>query len=144
MRLENARTRREGIARKVARGLLATAYAIAGTAHLFRPAGFIAITPHWVPAPATVVMATGVAELAGATGLLIPRLRVPAGIGLALYALCVWPANVNHAIHDIPLGGAHLSWWYHGPRLMAQPVIIWWALWGSGAIDWPWREQPRQ
>ena len=37
--------------------------------------------------------AGGVAEIAGAIGLMIPRLRYAAGIGLALYALCVWPAN---------------------------------------------------
>ncbi|MEJ7933006.1 DoxX family protein [Sphingobium sp. AN558] len=123
--------------RKVARGLLAAAFAIAGVAHLTRPGGFVAITPHWVPAPETVVALTGGAELAGAAGLLIPRLRTAAGIGLALYALCVWPANINHALADIPLGGTHLSWWYHGPRLALQPVIIWWALWASGATNWP-------
>ncbi len=121
--------------------MLSAAYAIAGVAHLTRPGGFVAITPHWVPMPETVVALTGAAELAGAAGLLVPRLRVPAGIGLALYALCVWPANINHAINDIPLGGAHLSWWYHGPRLVLQPVIIWSALWASGATQWPWRKR---
>lgn len=110
---------------------------MAGVAHLARPAGFLAITPHWVPAPEIVVALTGIAELAGAIGLLVPPLRRAAGIGLALYALCVWPANFNHAFNDIALGGAHLSWWYHGPRLVLQPVIIWWALWASGAVDWP-------
>ena len=77
------------------------------------------------------------AEIAGAVGLHIAPLRRAAAIGLALYALCVWPANLNHALNDIPLGGRHLSWWYHGPRLLLQPVIIWWALWASGATDWP-------
>lgn len=110
---------------------------LAGIAHLARPAGFIAITPQWVPMPETVIALTGIAELAGATGLMIPPLRRAAAIGLALYALCVWPANFNHALHDIPLGGAHLSWWYHGPRLALQPVIIWWALWAGTVIDWP-------
>ena len=45
--------------------MLATAYALAGVAHLTRPSGFVAITPGWVPAPAIVVALTGVAELAG-------------------------------------------------------------------------------
>ena len=126
--------------RRIARVVLAAAYALAGAAHLARPAGFLAITPHWVPTPETVIALTGVAELAGAVGLMIPALRKPAGIGLALYALCVWPANINHAINDIPLGGAHLSWWYHGPRLALQPLIIWWALWVSGITDWPFRQ----
>ena len=101
------------------------------------PAGFVAITPNWVPYPAQVVALTGVAELAGAAGLLIAPLRRAAGTGLALYALCVWPANLNHALNDIPLSGMHLGWWYHGPRLALQPVIIWWALWASGTTDWP-------
>lgn len=127
--------------RTIARLVLAAAYLVAGIAHLTRPAGFLAITPHWVPAPELVVALTGVAELAGAIGLIIPRLRGAAGIGLALYALCVWPANINHALNDIPLGGTHLSWWYHGPRLALQPVIIWWALWASGVTDWPFRRR---
>ncbi|NML08553.1 hypothetical protein HHL08_00075 [Sphingobium sp. AR-3-1] len=121
--------------------VLAAAYAVAGVAHLSRPGGFLAITPHWVPMPELVVAMTGVAELAGAIGLMVPRLRYAAGVGLALYALCVWPANINHALNDIPLGGAHLSWWYHGPRLALQPVIIWWALWVSGVTDWPFRRR---
>jgi uncharacterized membrane protein len=128
--------------RTIARHALAIVYTLAGIAHLARPAGFVAITPHWVPAPELVVMLTGLAELAGAVGLMIPPLRRAAGVGLALYALCVWPANINHALNDIPLSGVHLSWWYHGPRLALQPVIIWWALWASGAIDWPfWRRR---
>jgi len=123
--------------RRIARLLLAASYAFAGTAHLRAPGGFIAITPDWVPFPATVILLTGLAEIAGAAGLMIPPLRRAAGMGLALYALCVWPANINHAVNDIPLGGVHLSWWYHGPRLALQPVIMWWALWASGVTDWP-------
>lgn len=123
--------------RRIARAVLALAYLIAGFAHLRSPGGFIAITPSWVPYPATVVVLTGIAEIAGATGLMIPPLRRAAGMGLALYALCVWPANFNHAINDIALGGVHLGWWYHGPRLTLQPILIWWALWASGTIDWP-------
>ncbi|HKY80211.1 MAG TPA: DoxX family protein [Sphingobium sp.] len=114
--------------------MLSLLYLTAGVAHLARPAGFLAITPHWVPWPATVIALTGVAEIAGAIGLLVPCLRCAAGIGLALYALCVWPANFNHAINDIALGGHHLGWWYHGPRLLLQPLIIWWALWAGEAI----------
>lgn len=127
--------------RTIARYALAALYALAGVAHLARPGGFIAITPHWVPAPDMVVALTGLAELAGAAGLMIPPLRRAAGIGLALYALCVWPANINHALNDIPLGGVRLSWWYHAPRLALQPVIIWWALWASGVTDWPFRRR---
>ncbi len=126
--------------RLAARWVLVAAYLIAGVAHLRSPGGFIAITPIWVPRPAQVVALTGLAEIAGALGLMIPRLRRAAGMGLALYALCVWPANINHAFNDIAIGGVRLGWWYHAPRLALQPVIIWWPLWASGATDWPWRK----
>lgn len=121
------------------RWLVAIFYGVAGVAHLRSPGGFLAITPGWVPWPEAVVALTGVAEIAGAVGLMVGRLRWAAGLGLALYALCVWPANFNHAFNDIAVGGADLSWWYHGPRLALQPVIIWLALWVGGVTDWPLR-----
>uniref|UniRef100_UPI003593C2C8 DoxX family protein n=1 Tax=Blastomonas sp. TaxID=1909299 RepID=UPI003593C2C8 len=114
-------------------------YLVAGVAHIRSPGGFLAITPYWVPWPETVIFWTGVAEIAGAIGLMVPRLRYAAGIGLALYALCVFPANINHALGDIAIGGRQLPWTYHGPRLLFQPVAIWWALWVGGVIDWPFR-----
>jgi uncharacterized membrane protein len=128
------------------RWLLAVFYLIAGIAHLRSPAGFLAITPDWVPFPSTVVAWTGIAEIVGAIGLLVPRrmnawARPAAGIGLALYALCVWPANFNHAFNNIPLGGSTVGWWYHGPRLMAQPLIIWFALWVGEVTNWPLRRK---
>lgn len=128
-------------ARTALRWLLALAYAAAGLFHLARPGGFIAITPPWVPAPALVVAATGIAEIAGAIGLMIPQARKAAGWGLALYALCVWPANFHHAFANIAIGGEALGWGYHAPRLAAQPLIIWWALWTSGAVEWPFRRR---
>jgi uncharacterized membrane protein len=122
------------------RWLLALFYFGAGILHLRSPGGFLSITPQWVPYPELVVAFTGVAEIAGAIGLMLPRFRKAAGIGLALYALCVWPANFNHALNDIALGGKHLSWWYHGPRLAFQPVFIWLALWVGEVVRWPSRE----
>lgn len=67
-----------------------------------------------------------------------PRLRRAAGIGLALYAVCVFPANIQHVLDSLGRPDAPLSGWrYHGPRLMLQPVIVWWALWAGEVIDWP-------
>ena len=125
--------------RTALRWLLALSFGYAGYRHLATPALFLAITPPWVPNPAFVVAATGVAELAGAAGLMIPATRKAAGWSLALYALCVWPANFYHAFAHVAIGGTTLGWWYHAPRLAAQPLIIWWALWVSGATEWPLR-----
>lgn len=126
------------MARTIFRIVLGVIYLIAGIAHIRSPGGFLQITPHWVPWPREVIFFTGLCEIAGAIALLaIPRLRYAAGIGLAAYAVCVFPANINHAINDIAIGGRHLSWWYHGPRLAFQPVFVWWALWAGGVTDWP-------
>ena len=132
-------TTSEGRIRLCLRVLLALLYLAVGYMHITGPEGFVAITPDWVPAPEMVVWLTGLAEIAGAVGLMIPCsfiswARPAAGIGLALYALCVWPANINHALYDIPLNGKHASWWYHGPRLAFQPVFIWLALWVGGVL----------
>ncbi|VAV94500.1 hypothetical protein MNBD_ALPHA04-618 [hydrothermal vent metagenome] len=128
--------------RKGFRALLAIIYLIAGIAHIRSPGGFLAITPDWVPFPEQIILFTGIAEILGAIGLMIPPRLLPgvryvAGIGLALYALCVYPANINHAINNIAIGGETASWSYHGPRLLFQPVFIWWALWAGGVINWP-------
>ena len=126
--------------RKVLRWLLAWFYAIAGYLHLARPEPFMQIVPPMVPAHEAVVFWTGIAELAGAAGLLQPfsrRLRQWAGIGLALYALCVWPANMQHFALDLAREDGGLGLAYHVPRMFAQPLLIWLAAWVGEATDWP-------
>lgn len=122
----------EGRGRRVARWLLIAFYGVAGVAHLIATDAMVRIVPSWVPAPRFVVIATGLCELAGAIGLLLPRWRRAAGWGLAAYAVCVFPANVVHAMHDLG-SGTGLPIWYHAPRLLLQPAIVWWALWATGA-----------
>ena len=120
--------------RIVLRWLLAALYLLAGVIHLINPAPFLTITPSWVPAPDAVVLLTGVAEILGAIGLVqpfSPQLRRAAGWGLAAYALCVWPANINHFIMDMARADGGLGLGYHVPRMFAQPVIIWLAWWVS-------------
>jgi uncharacterized membrane protein len=130
--------RRSGF-RVAMRWILATFYLAAGIAHLAAPDGFLPIVPGWVPWPRETVLATGICEIAGGVGLLTGRFRRFAGTMLALYALSVWPANIKHAMEGIHLPPIPDTWWYHGPRLALQPVLIWWALWCAGVIDWPLR-----
>jgi uncharacterized membrane protein len=133
-----AKTRQETW-RNVMRWIMAAFYGVAGVGHLLRPDAFLPIVPDWVPPPREVILLTGLCELAGAAALLTTRLRAVAGIMLALYAFCVWPANIKHAVEHIVLPPVPDTWWYHGPRLAFQPVLIWWALFCAGVIDWPWR-----
>jgi uncharacterized membrane protein len=127
--------------RTLLRWLLALFYGAAGVMHLVSPAPFLTITPRWVPMPDLVVLLTGLAEIAGAIGLIqpwSPPLRRAAGWGLAAYAVCVWPANFLHLLNDLAQADGGLGLGYHVPRLAAQPVLIWLALWVSAATDWPW------
>ncbi len=121
------------------RWLLALIYALVGLAHLRGAHGFLAIMPAWVPWPLEVILVTGICEILGAIGLLIPRLRWISGVMLALYAISVYPANLHHAFGGVTVGGLPSSWWYHGPRLAFQPVFVWWALFAGGVIDWPFK-----
>lgn len=130
--------RRAGF-RAFLRWLLAMAFALVGIVHLKSPDSFMPIMPGWVPWPREVILATGVCELLGATSLLVHRLRWFAGVMLASYAVCVFPANVKHAVDHVAVGGVELGLWYHVPRLLFQPVIVWWALFAGGVIDWPFR-----
>jgi uncharacterized membrane protein len=124
----------ESRSRHIARVLLAAIYLAAGTLHLAIPRPFMSVMPPWVPQPATIVGLTGACEIAGAIGLLWPPTRRWAGIMLAIYALCVYPANIMHAVRDLSTGTG-LGWGYHYPRLFAQPLICWWALWAGGATS---------
>ncbi len=126
-------------ARAAMRWVLAAFFAAAGLAHLAVPAPLIAITPDWVPFKPQVILVTGLCEIVGAVALVTRPLRTWAGIALALYAVCVWPANFKHALEGIDVPHIASSWWYHAPRLALQPVIVWWALFCAGVIDWPWR-----
>lgn len=134
----------EGSGRKAGRWLLILFYTLAGFGHLLFTDAMVRVTPNWVPMAREVVIATGLCELAGAFGLITRRWRVAAGWAFATYALCVYPANVKHAMIDLSVlggSGTGLSAWYHVPRLLLQPAIIWWALWASGAVWRPYRDR---
>ena len=130
--------------RSTLRWLLAALYLVAGVAHLTRPALFVKITPTWVPDAPLVIMLTGLCEIAGAVALaLIPRLRRAAGWAFAAYAVCVFPANIHHMMLDLTRPDHCFGLAYHLPRLALQPVVVWLALWVSGACDWPWKAASR-
>ena len=124
------------------RNVIAVFYMSAGILHVARPEKFLPIVPAWVPLPRETVLLTGVCEIAGGVALLIGPTMSAAGVMLALYAVCVYPANVKHAVEGIHLPPVPDSWWYHGPRLAFQPVLVWWALFCAGVIDWPFRARP--
>ena len=130
--------------RGILRWALAIFYAAAGYAHIANPEPFLSIMPGAIPAAEAIVFLTGVAEILGAIALAQPwsdNLRKAGGIGLALYAVCVFPANINHFAMDMAREDAGLGLSYHLPRMVAQPIIVWLALWVGGVTDWPRRRR---
>ncbi len=126
--------------RTALRWLLAALYLVVGVTHLAHPALFVKITPAWVPDAPLVIELTGLCEVAGAVALaLIPGLRQAAGWAFAAYAVCVYPANINHMMLDLARPDHGFGLAYHIPRLALQPVLVWLALWTSGVTNWPWR-----
>jgi uncharacterized membrane protein len=127
--------------RAVMRWIIAAFYVAAGVAHLAVPEKLLSITPSWVPLAPQVIFLTGLFELAVSIALITTPFRFWAGILMAIYAICVWPANFKHAMSGVELPYITNSWLYHGPRLALQPVIVWWALYCAGVINWPWRRK---
>ncbi|QBX54142.1 hypothetical protein EXE58_00740 [Nocardioides seonyuensis] len=76
---------------------LAGLFTVSGTVHLVRPETFEPIMPAVVPAHREVILASGVAELLCAAGLLHPRTRRAAGWASAALLLAVYPANLKMA-----------------------------------------------
>jgi uncharacterized membrane protein len=129
-----------GTARAAMRVAMAVFYFSAGVVHLAAPERFLPIVPDFVPMPYAVVLATGLCEIAGSVALFNKRLRRLAVVMFAIYALCVFPANIKHAFEGIHVSPLPDGWWYHGPRLIMQPVLVWWALFCTAVVDWPCRK----
>ena len=86
---------------------LAVMFVVTGLAH-FAPkmrADMIAMVPPRLPRPELLVTVTGVLELVGAVGLLIPATASLAAAGLALLMIAMFPANVSAARRKLSFGG---------------------------------------
>jgi uncharacterized membrane protein len=85
----------DGWAAAIAVGLSAM-FVLTGIAHFAPPlrADLVAIVPPRLPAPGLLVTVTGVLELLGAVGLLLPATRVAAAVCLLALMLAMFPANV--------------------------------------------------
>jgi uncharacterized membrane protein len=107
------------------RGGLAAMFALTGVAHFVgMRAELIAMVPPALPEPALLVTVTGVAELAGAAGLLVRRTAPWAAGGLAALLVAVFPANVHAALEGLTTSsGARLEMAL-APRAFMQLVFL--------------------
>lgn len=104
---------------------LAAAFVFMGIAH-FVPASartMAAMIPQRMRfvSARRLVQFTGLCEIAGGIGLLIPVLHLAAAIALIVFLVAVFPANAYAAQHPEKFGRAAIPFW---PRLLAQLALI--------------------
>ena len=116
----------------LARVITAIVFIGIGITHFVPPVvrGMAAMVPrafHGRPfSPVAWVWVTGVAEIAGGLGLLWEPTRAAAGIALAVFLVCVFPANAYAARHRDRFGVVAVPFW---PRLALQVLLIVLVLW---------------
>jgi uncharacterized membrane protein len=117
------------IPKRVALLALSAFFVAAGVGHFVAADFFVSIMPPYLPAHLELVCLSGVFEIAGGIGVLIPRFRVLAGRGLILLLLAVFPANLHMALHPELFPEMQGSALY--ARLPLQLVFIVWAYWAT-------------
>ncbi len=115
--------------KRVLRWLLAAFMTLAGINHFVSPATYVGMMPEVLPAPLALVYLSGVAEIVVGVGLLPRRTRKLAAWGLIALLVAVFPANVNMAVNELPLGDSSVPTWALWARLPLQLVLIAWAYW---------------
>lgn len=118
------------VTRTIFRWLLATFFITAGMNHFRMPNVYIAIIPPWLPRPFALTMVSGVCEVLGGIGVLLPTLRVAAGWGLIALLVAVFPANLHVALigHMPGFNFSPLTLWL---RLPFQGLLVAWVAWVS-------------
>ncbi|HYL82621.1 MAG TPA: DoxX family protein [Candidatus Angelobacter sp.] len=108
---------------------LAVMLLFTGSAH-FGPMkeDFIRMMPPRFPWARTMVFFTGLCEIAGAIGLVIPATRLAAGIALILFFIAVLPANIYAARAGVTLRGRPATaLWLRVPMQVLFIVLAWWS-----------------
>jgi uncharacterized membrane protein len=111
-------------------------FAVGGFFHFAWTDTEMRIVPPYIPWPRATVLVSGVFELLGAAGMLLPALRRAAGVGLCLLTIAVTPANV------FMLQAAdrfHIAPWVLEARLVLQLLLLALILWSTWDAQRLWR-----
>lgn len=88
----------------------------------------VRMVPDVVPYPMAVIYVTGVCEILGALGLLVPQARRVAGVALIVFFIAVLPANIHAAQAGVTLRGEPAT-----PLAIRVPIqllfigLTWWS-----------------
>ena len=114
---------------KAGRAALAVMFVFTGSTH-FTPMkhDYLAMLPPSLPQSLGFIYLTGILEIAGALGILLPATRRLAGTGLVLLLLAMFPANVAAALNEVPFRGEPpMSLWLRTPIQLVFVLSVWWS-----------------
>jgi uncharacterized membrane protein len=110
-----------------ARWALAAMFLFTGAAHFTKAKYSMArMVPQVFGNALAMVYFTGVCEIAGAIGLLLPRFRSIVGICLIALLIAMFPANVKAAREHLMVAGRPATaLWLHLPMQLAFIALAW-------------------
>ncbi len=100
-----------------------------GITHFTGPDFFVSIVPPYLGYPLALVYISGVFEILGAIGILVPRTRQWAGNGLILLVICVTPANIHMWMN--PQLFPEVPELLLSVRLVVQLLLLWCIWWST-------------
>ena len=101
---------------RVVRLICATSFIVVGVLHFTHADQFVAIMPPYLPLHLELVWLSGVFEILGGVGLLVPQTRRFSAWGLLALLVAVFPANIHMAVNQVSVGWALIE---------AYPVLLW-------------------
>jgi len=115
----------KGIWRKIVLIGLAAFFINVGVDHFINPDFYLSIMPPAFPLHLEAVYISGIFEILGGIGVLIPRFRRFSGWGLVALLIAVYPANIYMAITPEAFPDISISALYF--RLALQFLFFYWA-----------------
>lgn len=118
--------------------LVAAFFTFAGVMHFVNTAFFVAIVPPYLPSAHALVYVSGVFEILGGVGVLVPATRRFAGYGLLALLVAVYPANIHMAMNPEQFPDASAS-----ALLVRLPFqflfagAVWWSACSPGSQTSP-------
>ena len=105
--------------------ILGGLFVVAGVFHFITPRFFKAIIPDYFPnyCHGLLVYVSGLADIIGGIGVMIPTLQSVSAWGLFVLTLAVFPANVFMAYHP---KFSHIPSWIRWGRLPLQLPLLYW------------------
>src|ERR1022692_5262180 len=104
-------------------------YVVAGVFHFTKTEAYLKIMPPYIPYHVPLVLISGVFEILGGLGLLLPQMRRAAAWGLIALLIAVFPANIYMATNPIQAGAVSVAPPLRWARLPLQLLLVWWLLW---------------